>query len=444
MKVKCAIKIVAFVLIFALAFGVVSKIVTVPQDYRNYQWVAGFYEEPKDSLDAVYVGSSNCYSFWNSMIAWNEYGINVWPYATNGMMFEATEYIIREARKTQPDALYIVNINTLCDPDKNMNRIHWNVDYMPFSFNKMALINRLSDVCGFSLSESMECYIPMIRYHSRWSELQKEDFTYEVDGMKGAPHYNTFLKKSEDVTSQYIVSDEKTTLTDEMQETINSLLDYCDKEEVNVLFVTVPRAEDDENATKIFKAANELLESRGYPTLYLTESLDEMNLDLTTDYYNYRHTNIHGSIKFTRYFSEYLIENYKLEDKRGNKAYSSWDAGWEKYYDTIEPWILDVELDKAHRDYDLQAPTNLQVTKSADLNVLYWEASEGAEFYTVYRKNGDNGAWKAIGECTETIYEDVELGDAKKVSYRVVPCYNEGSETYYGSFDYNGVSVKVK
>ena len=120
MKIKKAIKyfvrITAFVVVFAVMFSWVSGILTNPGDTRNYQWVHGFYEEPEDSLDAVYIGSSNCYSFWNSITAWENYGITVWPYASQGMMFETTEYVIREARKTQPNALFIVNINAMTNP----------------------------------------------------------------------------------------------------------------------------------------------------------------------------------------------------------------------------------------------------------------------------------------------------------------------------------------
>lgn len=443
MKMKYAIRIVAFILIFGLIFGAISKIVTVPSDYRNYQWVAGFYEEEKDSLDAVYVGSSNCYSFWNPMTAWNEYGIAVWPYATNGMLFEATEYIIKEAQKKQPDAVYIVNINTICDPDRNLSRIHWNVDYMPFSFNKMALVHRLSDVCGLSLSESMECYIPMIRYHSRWNALEKQDFTYEVDGMKGAASYGTYLKKSVDVTEQYVVSDKEISLTEEMLATLDSLLDYCDKEELEVLFVTVPRAEDDENAVPMFHAANKVIEERGYKTLYLTESLDEMHLDMTTDYYNFRHTNIHGSIKYTRYLSEYLIENYGFEDKRENKQYSSWNKGWKKYENIIDAWTLDFELDGTSRDYTLLRPANLVATYEDELVSLSWEESVGAQRYVVYVKKGSNGTWKVLGESESTTYVHPNAEADTKYYYRVVPCYDKDGKTYYGEFDYNGVDVQV-
>ena len=57
-KLKKLLKVVAFVLVFVLLLNVVSTALVAPNDYRCYQWVGQFYENEKDSLDAVYLGSS--------------------------------------------------------------------------------------------------------------------------------------------------------------------------------------------------------------------------------------------------------------------------------------------------------------------------------------------------------------------------------------------------
>ena len=98
--------------------------------------MSGIYEEPENSLDAVYIGSSNCYAFWNPNIAWEEYGIAVYPYCCSTQPLLATEYLIKEARKTQPNAVYIVNINTLGDAVSDVV-IHRLLDFMPLSKNKL-------------------------------------------------------------------------------------------------------------------------------------------------------------------------------------------------------------------------------------------------------------------------------------------------------------------
>lgn len=447
MKLKKALKIitsvVAFVVVLTLLLGYVSSVMTVPGDYRIYQWVQGFYEEPEESLDAVYIGSSNCYAYWNSLTAWEEHGIAVWTYACPGMMFEAAEYIIKEGRKTQPDAVYVVNINAIANPKVESSKIHRTTDYMPMSLNKLALINRLTKVNGYSFSESLEYYFPMIVYHDRWSELNENDFSYELDGLKGASYYAGYLNKTKDVTHKYEKIDEVGTLPENHAYTINKLLDYCDKEDVKVLFVTVPRCETNAEDVMLLNAANELIESRGYDTLNLHNAYDEIGLDLTQDYYNNPHTNIHGSLKFTNYVSEYLIDKYGFTDKRNDETYSSWNNGWEEYQQIISPSVLDFELENPERDINLKRPESIRVTAEKKTVNVTWNAVEGATDYAVYRKVGDNGSWTAVGTVQDTAYTDTNCKKGEKYKYRIVPFYEKNEEIYYGCFNYNGVGITL-
>lgn len=466
MKKNYIIKSVLFALIFILLFAYVSKVVTYPSDYRNYQWIGGFYEEEEESLDAVYIGSSNCYAFWNSMTAWDEYGIAVYPYSCNAMSFIATEYLIKETRKTQPDALFVVNVNTISETTVTIEKVHHLLDYMPFSLNKLELIDALADAGDFTTEERMECIVPMLRYHSRWSDLSEKDFNYEVNGMKGSSAYSTFLKTYVDITDRYVLTDETADVPETYAEALDSLLDYCDEEKVNVLFVTVPRAEKDEERLKQINKINELIEERGYDTLYLIDETEAIGLDITTDFYNRNHTNVHGSIKYTQYLSEYLIENYGFENKKGNEAYSSWDKGYEKYSKKIMPYVLDIELDSAHRDYTLSQPADLQAeVKTAEVPAeevqVSWKAVENADGYAVYRKEGTKGVWQQLAVTDKTNYVDIMTADENMESgetdvedtqtksqttytYTVVPYCEESGEKYYGNFAYLGVSVELQ
>lgn len=164
MKVKNLFKAIIFLLIFVILFSGVSKAFTAPGDYRNYQWIAGFYEEPKDSLDAVYIGSSNCDAFWNPLVAWEKYGITVYPFNSNTQPIIAAEHLIKEVRKTQPNALIILNTNTLGMKMMTNVRYHYLLDYLPFSLNKLSLTHYLSQEAGVSFEESLEFYFPIIRY----------------------------------------------------------------------------------------------------------------------------------------------------------------------------------------------------------------------------------------------------------------------------------------
>ncbi|MGI5850084.1 MAG: hypothetical protein ACOX8Q_08505, partial [Christensenellales bacterium] len=60
-----------------------------------------------------------------------------------------------------------------------------------------------------------------------------------------------------------------------------------------------------------------------------------------TDFYDARHTNIKGAIKYTNYFGKYLLDNYHLEDHRGDDRYSSWDESYKKYIEIVNSYFKD-------------------------------------------------------------------------------------------------------
>ena len=439
MKKTRILKAAFFYVLLVILLGAATKIVSA-SDYRNYQWIAGYYEEREDSLDAVYIGSSNCYAFWNSVVAWEEYGIAIYPYTCNAQPFEAAEYLIKEARKTQSEAMFIINLNTITDgSDISVEQMHYLLDYMPLSRNKLELTHFLAEKGSYSLSERLEFYFPLVRYHSRWNELQPEDFTYEVDGLKGTIHYASYLKKSFDLSSVYKTSVEENELPDTTLETLDSLLNYCDQENIRVLFVTVPQSRSSEDRGTIDTLA-ELISERGYDVLSLLNTPERLGLDLEQDFYNERHTNIHGSIKFTQYFSEYLIEKYGFQDKRGQEEYRDWDEAYERYAELIAPYVLDFELEPGHRAYDLSAPASVKATAQDGTVTITWKAVEGADGYAIYRKGA---SWEQIAQVDGQSYSDEALEDDTTYVYTVVPFYETDGEKYYGNFSYSGKKVEM-
>ena len=100
---NCILKAVAFVLIFIILLFRVSRIMTVNSADMEYQLMTGIYGEEENSLDAVYLGSSDTYAFWNPLIAYEEYGICVYQYNCSSQPLTVAENLIKEARKTQPD-----------------------------------------------------------------------------------------------------------------------------------------------------------------------------------------------------------------------------------------------------------------------------------------------------------------------------------------------------
>jgi len=196
------------------------------------------------------------------------------------------------------------------------------------------------------------------------------------------------------------------------------------------------------NVEKI-NVVNEIIESRGYPTINILDKYEELNLDLTQDYYNNNHTNIHGSIKYTYYLSEYLIKNYGFKDKRNDSAYSTWNKGYKEYYEYMKPYVLDFELNPEYRNFDLAAPKDVAVVNNDMTVTVSWNKIDSADGYVIYRKQGLGSAWKEIGQVSDISFEDKDIKKDKSYYYTVVPFTEENGERYYGNYLYNGINIEV-
>ena len=143
------IRIFVFGMAFLLLFSYISKVLTSTwtesgeTDY--YQQIAGFYKEPAASLDAVYIGASHVYAFFEAPVAWKNQGITVFPFSSGSQPLAAVPFLIQEIKKTQPQALIILNINELTGPPSS-TEIHFLTDHMPFSCNKADMLCYLREM----------------------------------------------------------------------------------------------------------------------------------------------------------------------------------------------------------------------------------------------------------------------------------------------------------
>ena len=111
LKRNTLIRILLFALIFFILLVFVQGMFHLSDDSIPKTW-ASFRNLPENSLDAVYIGSSTTHYFWQPNTAWENYGYTVYPLAMPSVRPQSLKYLIKEAQKTQPDSLFIINLNT--------------------------------------------------------------------------------------------------------------------------------------------------------------------------------------------------------------------------------------------------------------------------------------------------------------------------------------------
>lgn len=437
---KKGIKPILFCMGIVLMIGLLQKVFCV-SDPRIYQFVQGFYAQPDGSLDAVYVGASNVYAYWQAPLAWKDFGCTVYPMTVPGMPARSVRYVIEEARKTQPDALYIVNLNEFKEPKVTEKNIHYLVDYLPMSRNKLAIINDLTKELGAAGFDKLEYLFPIIRFHSGWSTLKASSFDFELNGLMGAVSYPDFLQTATKAAKSILVTEGRAALTADQEEVMEELLSYCAANEVKVLFVFVPQVIKNEETLGQINTMTDLAKARGFDVLNLQTETNRIGLDVKTDFYNLLHTNVHGSIKYTYYLGQYLMQHYNFEDKRGNADFTDWDQAADSYLDIISKYTTDFELEHLPRDYGLWV-SSPNVSVQGEGFSVNWEEAEGAQEYLIYRKGTEkkDKHWKLLATVTQDVrsYEDGQIRKNEEYQYIVVPARYENRVVLYGSYDIHG------
>lgn len=332
-----------FVLLFCVLFALIQDMFLVKTG-ENFWLQEGFFEEPKNSLDVVYIGASPTFTSWSTPIAYKKYGITSWTYANNSQPFDAVQSFLKLARERQPNAVYMICVNGLGSAgDLTVEQLHSTSDHFRPSFEKLKLIDRICSDFQSTPEEYLELLFPIVRYHSRWSTLNLYSFHSVFDEYKGACQGSPYFTVT-DISQSKVVTDKRDPLPTVTESTLDALLDFCAQENIKAVFVLSAQYRD-EQMLQWYNTLVDEIEARGFPVANEIADLDAIGLDDTSDFYNINHTNIHGALKITDYLSRYLLEHYDFPDKPGG-CYESWDEAYTKYKDIITPYLTEEELSR--------------------------------------------------------------------------------------------------
>ena len=349
-KLKFIIKLIIFVFIFSVLFVSISYIVRPQTDMKER--FAGFYSEDKDTIDAVVIGPSSVSPLVAAPYIWNEYGITVYPLSTNAQPVASVKYIIEEAMKTQPDTLFIVDVTMfMVEPETLLTeaRIRNVVDNMKYSFTRIRAINEMVE----DSSQRIDYYFDISKYHS--VILDERGITAEnlkYFNFETSSIYKGYLfVEAVDIFDHVEISGivEESTIPQGAEEELINLIEYCDANNANVLFMACPYIATEQNK-KEHNYIKRIVEEKGYDFIDFNNLYDQMHIDFGKDFYNANHMNVYGAEKFSLYLGQYLTEDYPLEDKRGDKNYSSWDTAY-------EAWSAQAKITKEKTDENLEKIT---------------------------------------------------------------------------------------
>lgn len=321
-KWKIAVRVLTFVgcavlLLYGLTVLLKDKRVTF--DYDTTRKVEGFYAEEKNSLDFIFVGSSQMFTSVVPAVLWEEYGITSYDFGSNEQPMYLSYYYIKEALKYQNPKAIVLEVSYCNTPDYTHEGVlHINLDDLRMGPVKLEAIFDI-----IPKGERLPYIFELAKYHDTWAELDKAALEY-IGADKHNP-YKGYTPSVEGFADGGVFDEEIAKITEKAElaelsvSYMEKIIALCEEENVDLLFLKTPN--DHIHNQPEYNAVAEMAAAHEIPYL-----------DLNRQMKGQLHNHVFHAETITKRIGEWLMELYEVEDKRENPAFARWHEDADYYY----------------------------------------------------------------------------------------------------------------
>ena len=362
---------------------------------------------PQNSLDVVFVGSSQIYSAISPMEMWQTQGIAGYCCATSGQTAVTSYYYLHHLLRRQTPALVVVDLLALFSkPSGGEFNNRSAVDNLPFSTEKIRLAWNI-----WSTQQNGESFfsyfLPVLRYHSRWKELKAADFSLRQPydyargyDMRYGPDRLAAVREEDFPFLTQEPTAEESPRNEASAVYFLRIAELCRERKIPLLLIRTPcvgASMEDHNSMQSFAA------ECGADFLDFNDAAlwKRMDFHPEEDMLDAMHLNYDGTRKLSRFFAEQLRERYALPDRRGEADYAFWDRDSAVYQAELRAWqIQHCEREEQLRALTMNADCELLAVGMENANPAFAEALEIMP--------DPESMWIAHwdGEETRTVYTD--------------------------------------
>lgn len=308
--------------------------------------IAEYYEEEKDpdvrEHDVVFIGDCEVYENFSPAVLWQEYGINSYIRGSAQQLIWQSYYLLEDTLRYETPKVIVFNVLSLKynEPQKEAyNRM--TLEGMKWSLSKVKSIQ-----ASMTDSEHFLDYVfPILRYHSRWSDLDKEDVEYLFRSRRvshNGYYMRVDVKPAENVPAGQPLADYS--FGENAMSYLDKMTELCEEKGIQLVLIKAPSLYPywyDEWEEQVEAYAEE----HGLLYVNFLELTEEAGIDFSQDTYDAGlHMNLSGAEKLSRYFGQILTEETAVTDRRDEPALCE---AWEKK-------LAEYELDKEEQYRELE------------------------------------------------------------------------------------------
>ena len=271
--------------------------------------------------DVIFIGDCEVYENFSPVSMWREAGITSYIRGSAQQLIWQSCALLEEVFQRESPQVVVYNVQAMkySEPQSEAyNRM--TIDGMPLSEIKLRAIH--DSMTG---DESVLSYlIPLVRWHSRWSELTAEDFQYIFtrDRVTVAGYLmQTGVRPMTQLPSAPILSDPA--IGERCWEYLDRIRALCEEHGARLILIKSPSLYPhwyDEWDEQIRAYAD----GHGLDYINFLPLADEIGIDMQTDTYDGGlHLNVYGAEKLGAYFSKLLSERYGVPDRSGDESFAA-------------------------------------------------------------------------------------------------------------------------
>lgn len=352
-----AIKIICFCLGCLLFVGMLTPIF-VDKSARNE--IGGYAALSPQTVDVLFLGPSTSVTSCSPMVLWKEYGIASYNIAMGGQSIPLNYYNLKSALETQSPKVVVLDISYAFQQDVlagQPERLH---QWLAFSHPSLV---KLEAILSLTQPNEWLDYMFQLQYfHDRWKELGGQDLTMAINtsgygsggGLSTAGLSDEIIILPEEDKAESCASDINL-------EYLDKIITLCKEEGIKLLLFKPPvRAYgavshgDGFELQRQWNAFADYAQEQGVEYLNCMHYLDEIGVTFSSDFTDWTHGNLRDVQKVTRFIGNYLSQQYKLPDHRGEIVYEQWDNDCELYYQYIERAGMTLTEEESNLDSEVK------------------------------------------------------------------------------------------
>ena len=290
---------------------------------------AEYYEETMPH-DVLFVGDCEVFSNFSPITLYQEYGITSFIRGSAQQLVWQSYYLLEDALKTDSPSVVVFNVLALkYGEPQNEAYNRMTLDGMRWGKAKAGAIR-----ASMTEGEEMISYLfPLLRFHSRWSELTEEDIRC-LFRKEPVSHAGYLLRADVRPVTK---TPTPAPLTDPhlpaaSMEWLDRMASLCRENGIELVLIKSPSIEpywyaEWDSDVRAFAEAN------GLWYINMIEENDSIGIDFSQDTCDMgQHLNVYGAEKLSAWFGARLLERYDLPDRRTEQAYADvWEAKTERY-----------------------------------------------------------------------------------------------------------------